>query len=216
MGEKLWALVAAATLAALLWFLPVKLLFRARRRQGRTIPCPHQFGWLLDHRFRRWCYRNVLDRLALAPGATVLDVGAGTGTFTLPAARRVAPAGRVIAIDVQQAMIDKLRRRLAREGVSNVEPHVASACDLPVVDGSVDVALIIGALGEVPDQHRALAEVYRVLKPGGQVSITETFFDPDYNWPKELTRLLEELNFTVTGRKGGFWLYTLNAAKYTK
>ena len=80
--------VLATALAAtlLLWLFPLKLLYRLRRRFGRTIPCPYAFAWVLDLRLRKWAYAHVLNRVGLRSGLVAVEVGAGAGTFTLPAA----------------------------------------------------------------------------------------------------------------------------------
>ncbi|MCH7872811.1 MAG: class I SAM-dependent methyltransferase [Planctomycetes bacterium] len=180
---------------------------------GKTIPCPYRFAWALDLPFRRWAYRFVLDRLRLRSGMIALEVGAGTGAFTLPAARRVAPTGKVIAIDVQPEMIMQIEQRVEHAGITNVETYVAGAYELPLEDGSVDCAFFIAVLGEIADPHRALNEAFRVLKSGGVLSITEDFSDPDYYCPGEIVRLVEGVGFETSERFGGFWLHTLNARK---
>lgn len=209
----LGVVVGLIALAAVVWFFPVKLWFRIRRRRRGPNPCPYDLGWILNLKFRRWCYRRVVENMPLNNGSVVLDVGAGTGTFTLPIAERVGPGGKVVAVDIQPEMIAELRKRVASAGLTNVEAHVCAAEALSVKDDSVDCAVFIGVLGEVPDQEGAIREVHRVLRSGGLVSITETFFDPDYNWPKELERLLTAAGFSIREKLGGFWLYTIIARK---
>ena len=91
--------------------------------------------------------------------------------------------------------------------------YVASAYQLPLQDVSVDCVFFIAVLGEILDRHRALREAHRVLKPGGVVSITEDFTDPDYNTPSEVVRLLDRAGYEVMPRRGRIWLYTLNGRK---
>ena len=197
----------------LFWLFPLKLLVRLRRRIGETVPCPYRFGWVLDLRLRRWVYRNVLDRVGLRSGMVALEVGAGTGTFAIRAARRVGPGGKVIAVDLQPEMVAKLEKKVQHAGITNVVTYLAGAYELPLEDASVDCVFFITVLGEIADPQRALCEAHRVLKDGGVISITEEFSDPDYNWPRETVRLIEQAGFEATQRLGSLWLYTLNGRK---
>ena len=123
---------------------------------------------------------DILDRVGVRPSERVLELGPGPGMFTVDAAQRVGPEGRLIAVDIQPKMIAQVEKRVRDTGLTNVETHVADAYHLPLDDTSVDRAFLVTVLPEVPDQSRALAELRRVIKPGGLLSITEEFFDPDY------------------------------------
>jgi ubiquinone/menaquinone biosynthesis C-methylase UbiE len=148
--------------------------------------------------------------VGIRPGERVLELGPGPGTFTLDAARRAGPQGQIIAVDIQPRMIAQVKARVRETGQTNVEAHVASAYDLPLDDDSVDRAFLITVLPEIPDQARALAELRRVLKPSGVLSITEEFSDPDYPFEFETIRRVETAGFRLDRRFGNPWLYTLN------
>jgi ubiquinone/menaquinone biosynthesis C-methylase UbiE len=122
----------------------------------------------------------------------------------------VGPGGQIVAVDIQPEMIAQVEARVQRARLSNVEAHVASAYDLPLDDDSVDRAFLVTVLPEIPDQTRALAELRRVLKPGGVLSITEEFLDPDYPFAFETIRRAETAGFSLEQRFGNWWLYTLN------
>jgi len=119
----------------------------------------------------------------------------------------------VIAVDIQPKMIAQLERRVQDAALTNVETHVASAHQLPLDDKSVDRAFLITVLPEIPDRNRALAELYRVLRPGGMLSITEEFYDPDYLFLPETIRLVEAAGFRFEERFGSFFVYTANFRK---
>jgi ubiquinone/menaquinone biosynthesis C-methylase UbiE len=110
-------------------------------------------------------------------------------------------------------MIAQVEARVREAGLSNVETHVASAYDVPLEDDSVDRAFLITVLPEIPDQARALAELRRVLRPGGVLSITEEFYDPDYSFPAETIRRLTAAGFAMDRRFGNWWIYTINFSK---
>lgn len=190
------------------WMFGMKLIAKLSRGQG--MPCPAACSWLVENPMRRREMRHTLDRVALQPGETVLEVGPGPGAFTIEAARRVGPEGKVIAVDLQPGMIAKVEKKVREAGVTNVETHVASAYDLPLPDASVDRAFLVTVLPEISDPVKALREVRRVLKPGGVLSLTEEFYDPDY--PRRVTtiRWAEAAGFELAARLGNWWVYTLN------
>jgi arsenite methyltransferase len=109
----------------------------------------------------------------IRPGNRVLDIGSGSGTDALIASRLVGEQGKVWALDVTPAMVNKLRSVVSHHGIRNVEVLEGQAERIPLADGSVDVVTSNGALNLVPDKRKAVAEICRVLKPGGRVQIAD-------------------------------------------
>jgi ubiquinone/menaquinone biosynthesis C-methylase UbiE len=105
--------------------------------------------------------RPILDRVGIRPGETVLELGPGPGAFTVDAARRIGPEGKLIAVDIQPEMIAWVERRVREAGLTNVETHVVSAYELPLDDDSVDLCLHGNGPAEILDPVRALSEVPR-------------------------------------------------------
>jgi ubiquinone/menaquinone biosynthesis C-methylase UbiE len=110
---------------------------------------------------------------ALCPGETVLDLGCGAGIDTLLAARAVGPRGRVIGLDMTPEMVDRSRRNVASSGLANVEIRQGLIEAIPLPDASVDVVVSNGVLNLSTRKSRVLAESFRVLRPGGRISITD-------------------------------------------
>ncbi|MGH7509537.1 MAG: methyltransferase domain-containing protein [Gemmatimonadales bacterium] len=113
----------------------------------------------------------------IRPGDVVLDVGSGSGTDALIASWLVGPLGRVIALDMTEAMRTKLRANAGQMGASNLEVLEGNAEEIPLPSHSVDVVTSNGVLNLVPDKPKAIAEIARVLKPGGRMQLADIVVD---------------------------------------
>jgi SAM-dependent methyltransferase len=109
----------------------------------------------------------------LRPGETVLDIGCGAGFDSLLAARQVGPAGRVIAVDMTDAMLERTREGARALGLTNVDPRIGYAEELPIGEASVDVVISNGVINLTPDKVTVMEEIRRILKPGGRIQIAD-------------------------------------------
>jgi arsenite methyltransferase len=109
----------------------------------------------------------------LQPGQTVLDLGSGAGVDCFLAARRVGQAGRVIGVDMTDAMLEKARENARRGGFTNVEFRKGEIEKLPVESGTVDRIISNCVINLAPDKRPVFAEAYRVLKAGGAITVSD-------------------------------------------
>ncbi|MBM3666975.1 MAG: methyltransferase domain-containing protein [Actinobacteria bacterium] len=166
--RALLAAAALALLAAALWW----------RKNPSACPYGQRFWVEAPHPIiTRERLRGVLEPV---PGERVLEVGPGTGYYTLDVADWVAPGGEVEILDVQQEMLDHTMRRAAERGSPAIAATLADATAMPFEDDSFDAAYLVTVLGEIPDQDAALRELARVLRPGGRLVVGELMGDPHY------------------------------------
>jgi SAM-dependent methyltransferase len=130
---------------------------------------------------------NPLALGEVRPGETVLDMGCGAGLDSIRAARKVGPTGRVVGVDMTEEMVGKAKANAATAGVGNAEFHLGEADHLPVEDGSVDVVISNGVFNLCLDKPKVLAEVFRVLRPGGRVQMADILLDESVS-PQQVER----------------------------
>jgi SAM-dependent methyltransferase len=143
--------------------------------------------------------RGVLDP---RPGERLLEVGPGTGYYTLDLAEWVGRDGRVDIFDVQQEMLDHTLRRADARGIDNVAATQGDARALPYPDESFDAACLVAVLGEIPDQDAALRELRRVLKAGGRLVVGELLGDPHWVSPRRLRERAARAGLSFELRSG--------------
>ena len=147
--------------------------------------------------------RNRLrEILEPQPGERLLEVGPGTGYYTLDVADWISPGGQLDIFDLQQEMLDHTMRRAGARGLANISPVRGDAQALPYPDATFDAAYLTTVLGEIPDQDAALRELARVLKPGGRLVVGELFGDPHWVAPGRLRRRAEAAGLVFNRRSG--------------
>lgn len=136
--------------------------------------CPWWGGYFIDNRLRRLIHKpeRILGPHVRA-GMTAMDFGCGMGFFAIALARLVGDGGRVIAVDLQQKMLDVLSKRAAKAGVlDRIRTHRCEA-DAIGLDEPVDFALAFYSAHEVPDLRKLLIDIHRCLRPGGRLLVVE-------------------------------------------
>jgi ubiquinone/menaquinone biosynthesis C-methylase UbiE len=194
--------------SALLWVVILGVAVAAILCQ-RAFPKPFP-PWLtpiLDTRFRRRTLSPEVaaERHGIESGMRVLEIGPGHGYMTAAAQRAAGASGTLICLDIQPAMLRKLRSTV---GESTPPLVCASGSQLPLRTGSIDLIFLCEVLGEIPDKEQAFCECRRVLKPGGTLAVTEALPDPDYVRSSVLARLARQAGFEPLVRVGNWFQYT--------
>ena len=145
-------------------------------------PCPYRFAWVLDMPMRAWSAgpKKIVGAFGLEMGNRVLEIGPGTGYYSIHASRLVGREGAFLALDIQLPMLLELRRRNAKADGMPMQLVQASAVGIPILTGSLDHVFLTAVLGEIPDRPAALREIRRVLRQRGRLSVSEQLPDPDY------------------------------------
>ena len=127
---------------------------------------------------------NPVALSGIGRGDTVVDLGSGAGLDLLLAARRVGPSGRVIGVDMTDAMLERARRNIAASGLANVEVRKGLIEELPVASASVDWVISNCVINLSPEKSRVFAEIARVLKDGGRFSVSDIVVESLPEWAR--------------------------------
>ena len=182
--------LALAVLAAAYWW------------RKNPSACPYSQRFWVDAPHPLISRERLREVLAPAPGERILEIGPGTGYYTLDLAEWLGSAGTVEIFDLQQEFLDHTLERARERGLGNVISTQGDAQALPYDDDSMDAVVLTAVLGEIPDRARALTEIARVLAPGGRLVVGELFGDPHYTSPGALERLGADAGLRLVRRSG--------------
>ncbi len=196
-------------------FFIVFVILRIIRRYYK-FQIPGFMTRLIDNPIRRKFIqkpKKIAERMHLKSGMVILEIGPGKGSYTKAIAKSVLPDGKVYAIDIQESVISRLKKKIKKENIINIIPKIDDAYNLSFEDESVDRVLMIACLPEIPDHIKALKELKRVLKPDGLISLSEMLPDPDYPRRKTEKKWAEEAGFELYNQFGNWFVYQLNFKK---
>jgi ubiquinone/menaquinone biosynthesis C-methylase UbiE len=193
--RRLLLLAGLAVLAAALWW------------RKNPSACPYGQRFWVEAPHPVITRERLRDVLRAEYGERILEIGPGTGYYTLDIAEWVGVDGKVEVFDIQQEMLDHTMRRAAERGLANVEPTRGDAASLPYENDSMDAVVLITVLGEIPDRDAALREIARVLRPGGRLVAGELFGDPHFTTFASLRRQCEAVGLALEERSGGWFAY---------
>ncbi len=193
--RRLLGVAGLATLAAALWW----------RKNPSACPYGQRFWVEAPHPIVT--PDRLREVLTPDPGERVLEIGPGTGYYTLDMAEWLGPDGRVEIFDLQQEFLDHVIGRATERGLANVVPTQGDATALPYEDASMDAVVLTAVLGEIPEPGAALREIRRVLKPGGRLVVGELFGDPHFTTRASLERQAAEAGLAFQSHSGNWFAY---------
>jgi SAM-dependent methyltransferase len=200
--------------APLRWLMISYLIVRVVRHFYK-FPVPSFLGNFVDNPMRRRIQRpeDLAIRHGLTPGIKVLEIGPGSGSYTIAAASRIGPEGLLVAIDIDARMVENLRLIAREAGLSRLKTFVGDAHHLAITGDTFDAATLIAVIGKIPEPRRAMAELYRVLAPGGTLAFSELLFDPDCPRKRTVRSMAEDAGFLFVLDQGNLINYTLLFSK---
>ena len=135
----------------------------------------------LDFRFMSFSYilrdiflprKNILAEVGIEPGFSILDYGCGSGSYTIPAAQLVGESGNVYALDIHPLAVQQVQKVAAKKRLTNIET-ILSDCATALPDERIDIVLLYDILHDLSEPDKVLAELHRVLKPSGILSVND-------------------------------------------
>lgn len=197
----------------ILWQIIIRILAKIF-----PFPAPFFIGPLLNSRLRKIIQppQQLIKRSGIQKGMQVLDLGCGSGAFTLDIVRTVGETGGVYAVDIQPQMLKQLKNKLAKpenRNIKNIKLKIANADTLPFTNNFFDLVNMVTVLPEIPDKPKALGEIRRVLKPKGVLAVTELLGDPHYPLKSTTIEICTNQGFIVDQVAGHFWNYTVKFRK---
>lgn len=206
--------MGAIVLRIVLWSFGIFIFLQFLLRiflQLHRMPTPVGLAALLQSPIRLF-YRKpktILAPLQLKPNTTVLEVGPGTGLFTIEAAKQIAPLGKLLCVELQPGFLKKTIEKVRVSTVRNVSFIISDVTYLPLENDSIHEVFLVAVLPLIPHIQLALAEIKRVLKPGGHLLVSEEILEPEFvpsMWEKKWCK---EAGFTFVKRIRNIYYYSL-------
>jgi ubiquinone/menaquinone biosynthesis C-methylase UbiE len=182
------------------------------RSKRALLPCPAEFAWLVEMEnplARATNSDHVVRQLALSAGARVMDIGCGPGRVTIPLAHAVGPDGEALALDVQAAMLARVAEKAAKEDIANIRLIESDVRSASIQSGALDAAVMVMALGEVPEGASVFPFIFSALKPGGRLLVAESIFDPHFMRRAKVREQAAAAGFAERAYAGNIFGYSL-------
>jgi ubiquinone/menaquinone biosynthesis C-methylase UbiE len=202
-------------LGIIAFFLLIGIVWRLLS-QRMSLACPSWLGWMVerDNPFAKVSTAKfIIEQLYLQPEVRIVDIGCGPGRVTIPLAKKIGSNGSIVAMDIQQGMLQQVEEKAKAAHLNNIRFLNAGIGEGKLEHNYYDYALLVTVLGEIPDQHAALQETFDALKPGGILSVTELIFDPHFQRKGTVIKLATAVGFQEKNSFGGRLAYTMHLQK---
>jgi len=203
-------------LSRILIVLLVIMLVWRFASQYRSLPCPSWLGWMVEQEnpfTKANRAKTIIENLNISKGMSVVDIGCGPGRVTIPLAQAVGRDGKVVAMDIQEKMLNKVKEKAKKQNQHTITFLCAGIGEGKLPKDSFDRVVLVSVLGEVPDQLSAFKEIYNTLKPDGILSITEVIFDPHFQTQSSVKKLAAKIGFKEVRTFGNRFAYTMHLKK---
>ena len=181
-----------------------------------NLPCPFWMDWLMEtpYMIRILGPEETVRRARIEIGQDVLDLGCGSGRIAIPISQAIGPKGRLLALDLQQGMISKLDKKLAkRNALNNIETRQADLDEITFTQQRYDRILMVMLVGELKNPDLLFGKLRSILKEDGRISVSEVLPDPHYQRKSRIRRLAKQNGFEVNEVFSSFLAYTINLSK---
>lgn len=189
-----------------IFILLKELVYERIKAKVIVKPDDKDYSWIMDYPIKVVDLNLFLK--SMNKGSKILDLGSGRGYFAVEAAKSV-PQGKVYCVDINLESLKESKFYAMKNSVSNIEFHRAKIEKLPFESGGFDHAFLNMTFGQIPDKIRALSEIYRTLKKGGYLYITELLLDKNYCLETSVVQLASSVGFRPVSEKGNFVMYTV-------
>ena len=175
---------------------------------------PHRWAFTLLFPLRSLFLspKRLMERMEIQDDSTVLEVGSGPGFYSVPIAKKLTQ-GKLVLADIQPEMLEYAKKRLTKRGLTNVDFHPCDGNSFELPDDHFDAVFLVTVIGEVSHKREYMVEFFRMLKPGGILSISEQINDPHIMSIREVRELATEAGFIEDKIFGKPWNYTANFRK---
>jgi len=158
--------------------------------------------------------KTLAKLLEIREDSTVLEVGPGPGYYSVPLAKQLTH-GKLVLADIQPQMLAYAKKRLTKRGLNHVDYYQCDGSKFDLSDNHFDAIFLVTVFGEVKNQQEYMTEFFRIMKPGGILSISEIVPDPHIMPIRKVRELATNAGFTFDKIYGNSWNYTANFRKIT-
>ncbi len=183
---------------------------KGKKKDNHQIVCPWWFCFSFDNPIRKIFHKpEKILKPFIKPGMTVLEPGPGMGYFTIEMAKLAGETGKVLAVDLQQKMLDRIYHRARKAGIESRIELIKSKTQSLGIKEPIDFCLVFWMLHEVPDKNHFLEEIYNVLKKDSMLFLAEPKIHVSQDNFFKTVKIAEKSGFQIVDQPKVFFSYTV-------